>query len=150
MPDSETVLLRATAADFDLARQSAELYLSTSQHPVTPDAAALKAFLADPGLYLLLAVQAGTVVGSLYGYELQSPYRKQPQFLLYGIDVRPESSGRGIGTRLVARFIEEARRAEAFEVWVLTDETNAAALKMYSRCGMKRAPTADVLLTLEL
>lgn len=151
MPDPEIVLLRAAPIHFELARQAiAEVNLPTSHHPAPLDAAALAAFLADPRLYLLLAVQVGRVVGSLYGYSLQSPYCRPPQFLLYAIDVRPECSGHGIGTSLVARFIEEARRANASEVWVLTDETNAAALKMYSRCGMKRAPTADVMLILDL
>ena len=151
MPEPETILLRATSADFDLARRAVgEINLPTSHHPGPLDDDALTVFLADPRLYLLLAVREGKPVGSLYGYALQSPHRREAQFLLYGIDVRPECSGQGIGTALVAGFIEEARRAGACEVWVLTAETNAAAMRMYTRCGMKRAGAADVMLTLEL
>jgi ribosomal protein S18 acetylase RimI-like enzyme len=151
MPDREISLLRATTADFDLARQAVtEVNLPTSHQAISLDEAALAGFLTDPKHYLLLAVKECKAVGSLYGYALQHPYRQRPQFFLYGIDVRPEYSNRGIGTALVASFIAEARLASAFEVWVITNEANQAARRIYTRCGLQPAGTGDVVLTLAL
>jgi len=48
------------------------------------------------------------------------------------------------------RFIEEAKGAGAFEVWVLTDASNAAAMRLYERSGMVRAHPDQVLWVLPL
>jgi GNAT superfamily N-acetyltransferase len=74
-------------------------------------------FLADSARYLLLATEQDRVLGSLNGYALRHLYRREPQFLLYEIDVRPECRNRGIGKALVESFMDEARAAAAFEVW---------------------------------
>jgi ribosomal protein S18 acetylase RimI-like enzyme len=151
MLNPKIAFLRATDSDFDLARQAvSELNLATSRYRLPLNHLALRTFLADPRHYLLLAVEEDRVVGSLYGYALRHPYRNEPQFFLYGIDVRPECRNRGIGTGLVDYFIAEARQASAFEVWVLTDEANQPALAIYSRCGLRRLGTGEVMLELAL
>jgi GNAT superfamily N-acetyltransferase len=148
MLESGITLLRATPAHLELARQAvAEINLPTSHHSVVDDAAVTE-FLADPGHYLLLAVEEGRAVGSLYGYALRHPYRREPQFFLYGIDVRPGAAGRGVGKALVMRFIAEARLASAFEVWVITNQANAAAMAIFQRNGLRRSATDDVVLSL--
>jgi ribosomal protein S18 acetylase RimI-like enzyme len=77
-------------------------------------------------------------------------YRREPQFFIYGIDVRVQHQNRGVGTALVDRFISEARREKAFEVWVLTNHTNAPAVAMYERAGLKRCGDAEAMLELAL
>jgi len=147
MLDSNITLLRAAPANFELARQAiAEINLPTSHHAALDDVA-LTEFLADPAHYLLLAVEDRKAVGSLYGYALRHPYRREPQFLLYGIDVRPAAWGRGIGTALAEEFIAEARRAGAFEVWAVTNDANRAAMAIYRKNGFRRSATNDVVLT---
>jgi GNAT superfamily N-acetyltransferase len=94
-------------------------------------------FLADSARYLLLATEQDRVLGSLNGYALRHLYRREPQFLLYEIDVRPECRNRGIRKALVESFME---------VWVLTDEANPAALKMYTACGLRRQGRDQMLL----
>jgi GNAT superfamily N-acetyltransferase len=106
--------------------------------------------LSDPARYLLLAIEGDRVAGSLSGYALQPPHRREPQFLLYAIDVRSKSRNRGIGKALVKAFIVEARAAGAFEVWVLTKQSNSRAMAMYAHCGLRRENDDDVLLTLPL
>jgi ribosomal protein S18 acetylase RimI-like enzyme len=49
----------------------------------------------------------------------------------------------------VNRFIREAKRAGASEVWVLTNESNRAAMAMYARSGLKRASSDDAVLVLD-
>ncbi len=94
----------------------------------------------------MLAIQADRVIGSLHGHALRHPHRPEPQFLLYEIDVRPEYRDRGVGRALVMAFNAEARAAGAFEQWVLTNESNPAAIAMYQACGFRRANSDDVML----
>jgi ribosomal protein S18 acetylase RimI-like enzyme len=147
VPQGRTfTVLRAGGSDAGLAREAvAEL------HERLPcDEAALSTFLADPACYLLLAVEGCRVVGSLNGYALRPPHRREPQFLLYEIDVRPGCRNRGVGRALVERFVAEARAAGAFEVWVVTGESNRPAMALYARCGLRRENPDDVMLSLAL
>ena len=123
---------RATISDLGLARDA--LISINERSPC--DEAAIELFLRDPSCYLLLALEGERVVGTLNGYALRRPYRREPQFFLYEIDVDAEWRGKGIGTALVDAFVHEARNAGAFEVWVLTDRRNTAAMKIYERSGL--------------
>lgn len=138
-------ILRATRDDLALARVAV-----VEVHGRSPcDDAAIAEFIADPSRWLILAVQGGRVIGSLNGHVLRHPHRREPQFLLYEIDVRPEARRRGVGTALVRAFVEGAAEAGAFEVWIPTNESNAAAMALYSRCGMRRKNRDDVLWSLD-
>lgn len=151
MPVPHITLMRATDSDLELARQAlTEVILVTSHYTLPVDDSSLAEFLANPAHYLLLAIEQKKVVGSLYGYALQHPYRREPQFFLYGIDVRPEHRNQRIGSALVERFVTEAKRVGASEVWVLTNESNRAAMAMYSHSGLERSNTDDVMLNLTL
>ena len=114
------------------------------------DDAELATFLADRANHLHVAVHAGEVVGSLNGYALRHPGRREPQFLLYEIDVLAAWRRRGIATRLVESFMASARDAGAFEVWVPTNASNDAAMALYRRCGFVRRNTDDVMLSVDL
>ncbi len=150
MPNGKVVLLRATNSHLDLARQAiAEINLATS-HRLPLDEIALAEFLANPAHYLVLALEKEKVVGSLYGCALRHPYRREPQFFLYAIDVRLEYRNRKIGSALVDEFIMEAKIANASEVWVLTNESNRAAMAMYARSGPQRSGADDAMLSLTL
>jgi len=100
------------------------------------DPSAVEKFLSDPACYLLFATDGDEVVGSLNGYALKRPYRPEPQFLLYEVGVKEKYRDQGVGTALVRAFVSEARAAGAFEVWVLTDRTNTAALRIYEKSGL--------------
>jgi GNAT superfamily N-acetyltransferase len=137
--------VRATRDHADLARQAL-----TELHERPVDESALREFLDDGRRYLLLAVEDGRAVGSLYGYALRQPYRVEPQFLLYALDVREGFRRRGTGRALVERFGVEARDAGAYEMWVLTSASNLAAMRLYERCGMRRENPDDVMWVLPL
>lgn len=117
--DNPCTILRANKAHCKFATESlADL------HNRIMDDAAMQEFLMDPRNYLLVAIADNRLVGSLRGYALQAPHRREPQFLLYEVDVRLECQNRGVGKALVTAFINEARTAGAFEMWVLTNEFN--------------------------
>jgi len=139
-------ILRASSADEGLARQA----IVEVDGRTVLDEAALVEFISDPARYLLLAIESGRVIGSLNGYALQRTYRREPQFLLYEVGVRPECRNRGVGKALVAKFISEARTAGAFEVWVITSETNEAAMAMYESCGLGRESQNDAAVMLNI
>ena len=139
-------ILRAGNGDADLARQAmAEVH---GRKPVDQDH--ISEFLDNPQHYLILALEGERVIGSLMGYRSQHPHRPDPQFLIYEIDVRREYRNRGVGKGLVASFIGEAKEAAAFEVWVLTNRSNEAAMRMYRHCGLRAEHPDDVMLTLTL
>jgi predicted N-acetyltransferase YhbS len=110
------------------------------------DDGAIREFLDDPACYLMAAVEGERVVGSLNGYALRKPHRRERQFLLYGLDVREEWRGRGIGRKLVREFVEEARKVGAYGVWVVSNEGNRAAMKVYEVCGFRRVNRDDVMM----
>jgi ribosomal protein S18 acetylase RimI-like enzyme len=139
-------IVRAKTTDVELAR---EAMLELHERKRFDREAMLK-FLADPENYLFLALEGERVAGSLFGYSLVHPPMREPQFLLYEIDVRPQSRRRGIGKALVQAFISEARTAGAFEVWVITNQSNVAAMAMYASCGLRRENPDDVMLALPL
>jgi ribosomal protein S18 acetylase RimI-like enzyme len=142
----EVIVLRAGEAHLDLARQAiAEVHGRTAGE----DAAILE-FLSDKERYLLLALEGERVAGSLTGYALRQPHRREPQFLLYEIDVRPERRRCGIGRALVRSFIDAARDAGAFEIWVLTNDSNEAARRLYASGGFRRQNQDDLMLNLML
>lgn len=140
------MISRVSPSTVHLARQA----IREIEKRPSIDEDALAVFLADPSCYLLVAVVDDQVVGSLRGYALRRLERPQPQFLLYELGVKEAWRGQGIGTGLVAAFIDEARAAGAFEVWVLTNESNPAAMAAYRKCGLERCNPDDVMLSLVL
>lgn len=139
-------VFRAEPRDIRLAQQAInEVNLRS---PI--DEAGVSIFISNPTCYLLLAVENDHVVGSLNGYALCHPHLLQPQFLLYEVNVRPDHQRRGIGQALVNGFIAEAKRASAFEVWVLSNESNTAAIELYNKRGFRRRNRDDVMLSMTL
>ena len=89
-------------------------------------------------------------MGSLSAHAIERMHRRGDELLLYELDVRPECRGRGVGRALVAAFVEMARGSDAREVWVLTNASNAAAMRLYQSCGFRRVNTDDVMMQLDL
>lgn len=139
-------ILRAKRADLELARQAITEIHGRPQ----VDDAALADFLSRPSSYLLLASEGGRAVGSLSGHAILHAYRSQPQFILYEIDVLPKWRNRGIAKALVERFTAEARASGAFEVWVLANQSNEAAMALYHSAGFRRQHHDDVMFSLAL
>jgi ribosomal protein S18 acetylase RimI-like enzyme len=107
------------------------------------------AFLHAPGAVLFVAVDDDQVVGCAYGHELVHPDGERTM-LLYSLDVAEPSRRRGIGTQLVDAFTAHARARGCTEVWVLTEDDNAAALATYAAAGGARDPQMPVMFTWRL
>ena len=74
------------------------------------DAGTTRAFLADDGHHLLIAVDDGSPAGFVTGVELLHPDKPGPEMFLYELGVDEAFRGRGIGRALV-----EALTAIAWE-----------------------------------
>jgi GNAT superfamily N-acetyltransferase len=104
------------------------------------------AFLNRPETALMLADDGLGVAGWVYGHELVHPDGERTM-LLYALDVAERARRRGVGTALVNAFVDHARAISCTEVWVLTDDTNAAGIATYQGAGGQRDAAPQVMFT---
>jgi ribosomal protein S18 acetylase RimI-like enzyme len=102
--------------------------------PPTMDAA--RAYLADRRNYLLLSyADDGTPTGFVRGTELGRLDGPERQMLLYEIGVDRAFQRQGFGKALVAA-LERICRDEGFaEMFVFTNRSNEAAMRLYASTG---------------
>ena len=111
-----------------------------------PDAVAR--FLGDPNHHLLLAIADGKPVGFVSGVELTHP-DKGTEMFLYELAVDERHRRLGIATELVAALRALARKQGCYDMWVLTDHDNDAALGTYRKSGTDEE-SSHVMLTWKL
>ncbi|MHC4956345.1 MAG: GNAT family N-acetyltransferase [Planctomycetota bacterium] len=100
-----------------------------------------KEWLASDRHLLVAALEGSNPVGWVYGYELPRIDRDEAMFLLYEIDVDEVYRRRGIGAELVRRF----RDLAPGPVWLLTNESNEAAMRLYRSAGGERPNDDDAM-----
>ena len=110
--------------------------------PVTEEWAA--AFLAGAGNHLLVAYVDDRPAGFVTGVEVLHP-DKGPEMMLYELGVDEPYRRRGVGSHLVRRLVDLARRRGCRTVWVLTEPDNAPAAATYRRAGFS-GPVETALL----
>lgn len=99
---------------------------------VTPrpwDAAAFAGFLGDPLVFVLVEGDAAFLLGRAVAGEAE----------LLTLAVAPEARRRGLGRKLVARFLYQARLRGAETAFLEVAADNAAAMTLYARAGFARA-----------
>ena len=110
------------------------------------DAEATRRFLANEANHLLIAYVGGDPAGFVTGTELTHPDQLAPELFLNELGVDAAYRGRGIGKELVSALWEIARDRGCRGMWVLTDDANPAALKVYAGAGGTRLPEQQVML----
>ena len=113
-----------------------------------PDLATSERFLASPGHHLLMAFEDERPAGFVSGVELTHP-DKGTEMFLYELAVDEAWRRRGIGRALVEALLDVARAMGCYDMWVLTDDDNAAALGTYRASGTS-AESGHVMLTWDL
>jgi ribosomal protein S18 acetylase RimI-like enzyme len=103
------------------------------------DLAATRRFLADEANVLLIAYVDGNPAGFVSGTELLHPDKPAPELFLNELGVDEAYRGRGIGRALVAEVWRVAQELGCRGMWVLTDDDNPAANKVYRAAGGTRA-----------
>ena len=90
--------------------------------------------LDHPGKILLLAIASGTIIGSL-GFE-NGRFRRIAHRGSFGIGVRKQWRGRGIGTALLRTFLDWAEANPVIEkVCLEVFATNERAIRLYKKLG---------------
>jgi len=109
--------------------------------PLFDDAVDLEAtrrFLADAANVLLIAYEDGAAAGFVTGTQLTHPDKAAPEMFLNELGVDERFRGRGIGRALVAELWRLAQSLGCRGMWVLTDDDNAPANKVYGAAGGER------------
>ena len=116
-------------------------------HDVLPAMAA--EFLADPRHHIAVALDAGLVVGFASAVHYVHP-DKPPELWVNEVGVADAHQGRGLAVRLLHALFEAGRAADCRQAWVLTDRSNAAAMRLYQKAGGVEAAGETVMFEFSL
>lgn len=101
-----------------------------------PHEQATRAYLADDREHLLIAyLDDGTAAGYVRGTELKRIDGPERQVFLYEIDAAPEHQRQGVGTALILALEQIGRARGCAEMFVFTNRSNAAAMRLYASTG---------------
>nr|WP_207623701.1 ribosomal protein S18-alanine N-acetyltransferase [Rhodobacter calidifons] len=107
----------------------AALHARCFRTPAPWSAADFSGFLSDPLCFLLVEADAGFLLGRAVAGEAE----------LLTLAVQPEARRRGLGRRLVARFLYQARLRGAKRAFLEVSAENGAALALYESAGFTAA-----------
>lgn len=119
-----------SAADASVLEQVAP---EVFDEAIDPDAARL--FLADPRHHLAVALDAGTVIGFASGVHYFHPDKPVPELFINEVGVAPIHQNRGVAKALLRCLLQHGRQLGCGQAWVLTDQDNAAAQRVYAASG---------------
>ena len=103
------------------------------------DARWSRAFFADPRHHLAVALDGDTVVGMITAVDYIHP-DKAPQLWINEVGVAESHQGQGIGRMLLESLLARGRALGCSEAWVLTEDSNVAARRLYAGVGGIESP----------
>jgi ribosomal protein S18 acetylase RimI-like enzyme len=130
------------------AGEGAEIVAAGHLFDSPPDLATAERFLVTPGHHILVAYEDEEPAGFVSGVELTHP-DKGTEMFLYELAVDEAFRRRGIGKALVGELLSIARALGCYDMWVLTDNDNDAALATYRSTGTTDE-SSHVMLTWDL
>lgn len=142
MNDNAVIIRPAAHGDLDtLAILSEQL-----GYPVAPAVLAprLETVLTKPGHSLLVAEDAGQVVGWVHGC-MRYLLEEEPHAFIGGLIVADGQRSRGVGARLMAAIEDWARTQGAHEVHVYSNVIRERAHRFYERIGYTHVKISKVL-----
>jgi len=101
-------------------------------NPIDP--ALTAEFLGDPRHHLAVAIVDHRVVGFASGVHYIHP-DKPPQLWINEVAVSDAYRRRGLAKSLLGALLDVGREHRCTVAWVLTDQTNAAAMALYASVG---------------
>ncbi|MEO7502407.1 MAG: GNAT family N-acetyltransferase [Gemmatimonadaceae bacterium] len=96
-------------------------------------------FLGDESHHLVVALDDGYVVGMASAVHYVHP-DKGPELWVNEVGVAESHQDRGIGRKLLEALFSRGRALGCSEAWTLTEDSNAAARRLYSRTGGVESP----------
>lgn len=118
--------------------------LFAQEHELSADAArqlrGLRLILADAAIgRIYVAHEGARVLGMVSILRSISTAEGGPVGLLEDLVVRPDRRGQGLGAKLLAYAIEQARADGLLRLILLTDADNVRAQSLYERAGFARS-----------
>lgn len=111
-------------------------------HAVIP--ALAQQFCADPRHHLVVALDGDRVVGMVSAVHYLHP-DKPPQLWINEVGVAPAYRQHGCATTMLTTMLRHGATLGCNLAWVLTDEGNPVAQRLYVRAGGQRTAPAPVL-----
>ncbi|MDF1504354.1 GNAT family N-acetyltransferase [Roseisolibacter sp. H3M3-2] len=105
----------------------------------TVDPRRAREFLADDRHHLVVALDAGVVVGFASAVDYVHP-DKAPQLWINEVGVAPTHRRRGVGRRLMDALLAHGRSLGCAEAWLGTEEDNVPARALYESMGSAAEP----------
>jgi len=131
-------LIKVNQDNLNLAIESAKLfYWNNKQKVINKD------FFAKDENILIVALEDGKVIGSVYGYCLDRYDRENKQLFVYSIDVLEEHRKKGIGKKLINEFLKDFHNDNYHNAFVITNQDNIAAMNLYKSTGATRVVSGD-------
>ena len=91
-------------------------------------------FFTDPRHHLAAALEGDLVVGMASGVHYLHP-DKPPELFINEVSVSPQWQGQGLGRQMLDALMAHARTLGCVAAWVLTEEENTVARRLYSSVG---------------
>jgi aminoglycoside 6'-N-acetyltransferase I len=116
--------------------------------PLIPNAGA--GFLSDPRHHLVVALDAGAVVGFVSAVHYVHPDKPAPELWINEVGVAPTHQRQGIARAMLDTMLDHARGLGCREAWVLTDADNARARGLYASIEGAHESDSHVMYTFPL
>ena len=116
-------------------------------HPV--DSRWSTEFLEDARHHLAVAIEDELVLGMASAVHYVHP-DKAPELWINEVGVAPSHQRKGIGKRLMDALLKHGRTLGCKEAWVLTEEENTAARRLYESVGGEEEIPRPVYFTFKL
>src|SRR3954468_4112639 len=126
-PSTLSVRLASSADEREVAR-----FAAAFDGPVLLEET--RRFLSDPRHVVLLGYVDGQPAGFLSAVEVFHP-DKRPELFLNEIAVVEAQRRLGVGGALIGELKRQAEQRGCLNIWVLTDEGNEGAMKLYGKTG---------------
>jgi ribosomal protein S18 acetylase RimI-like enzyme len=101
-------------------------------------------FLNDPRHHLVVAIDAGQVIGFVSAVHYVHP-DKAAELWINEVSVAATHQNRSIGRQMLQNMLGLGRELGCKCAWVLTDRANAPAMRLYAAAGGVEEPTPSVL-----
>ncbi|AFY55486.1 acetyltransferase [Rivularia sp. PCC 7116] len=106
-------------------------------------------FLADSRHHIVVAIDAGLVVGFASGVHYIHP-DKPPELWINEVGVAPTHQRQGIGKKLLQEMFLKAKSLGCNQAWVLTNRSNIPAMGLYASIVESEAPEDVVMFNFSL
>lgn len=92
----------------------------------------LNKFIDNPLILAFMVIDEEEVIGFAWGY-IQERFDNRNMLYIHSVDVIEKAQNKGVGTLLIKTFIDYAKEHNFRNTFLITDEDNIAANKLYSK-----------------